>query len=163
VRRSRKRHLHSGQLVRTDGGRLIAHREPASRRLTAARVRPFRPDPEPGPITEWEWENNHYYGLLRRFPDGFPIGGGPFAILSISALDDSARHDWREYQQIKNDLLGPEWEGLELYPSESRLKDPSNRFYLWCVPPGVIPWGLGGGRLVLGPGQAQAPQRPFPE
>ena len=109
------------------------------------------------------WENSTYYGVLRRYASGFPIGGGPYAILSITPLDESARHDWREYQQLKNLLLGEEWEALELYPAEDRLKDPSNRFYLWCVPSGVISWGLPGGRLVLHPDEAHAPQRPFPQ
>lgn len=108
------------------------------------------------------WENDIYYGMLRRFGKGFPIGNGPFAIISISAIDESARHDWREFQQIKNSLVGEEWEALELYPSESRLIDPSNRFYLWACPKYVIKWGLPGGRKVLLPEEAIAPQRPFP-
>ena len=53
---------------------------------------------------------------------------------------------------------------MDLYPAESRLVDPSNRFYLWCVPKGVLRWGLPGRkRHVIGPEEAIAPQRPFPE
>ena len=107
------------------------------------------------------WENEHYYGLLRRYARGSPLGGGPYAILSISATDETARHDWRDFQQLKNFLLGDEWEAVELYPAESRLVDPSNRFYLWCFPPGMVPWGLPGGRHVLD-SNPDAPQRRFP-
>lgn len=39
--------------------------------------------------------------------------------------------DWRHFQRIKNDILGPECEAVELYPAESRLNDTSNKFHLW--------------------------------
>lgn len=107
------------------------------------------------------WQSAEYYGCIQRFERGFPIGGGEYAVLSITAADDSARHDWREFQQLKNYLFTEEHEAVELYPAESRLCDPSNRFYLWVVPFGVIKWGLPFGRNVLDRDQAIAPQRPF--
>ena len=42
--------------------------------------------------------------------------------------------DWRHFQRIKNELVGPECEGVELYPAESRLTDTSNKFHIRCVP-----------------------------
>src|SRR4051812_29840308 len=39
--------------------------------------------------------------------------------------------DWRHFQRIKNEILGPECEAVELYPAESRLHDTSNKFHLW--------------------------------
>jgi len=61
-------------------------------------------------------------------------------------------------------MCGEEWEGLALYPSASRLVDPSNRFFLWCVPPGVMQWGLpGAARRVWSMRESVAPHRPFPE
>lgn len=107
------------------------------------------------------WENKYYYVSVRRYVRGFPIANSAYAIIGVSSIDETARHDWRDFQRIKNDIVGDEWEGVELYPSESRLKDPSNRFYLWCVPPGVIAWGLPGGRSVLAHTESSAPQRPF--
>lgn len=41
--------------------------------------------------------------------------------------------DWRHFQQIKNQLIGEECEGVELYPAESRKVDTSNKFHIWCV------------------------------
>ena len=76
-------------------------------------------------------------------------------------MDQSAHHDWRDFQRIKNDIVGPEYEAVELYPAESRLLDPSNRFYLWCFPKGALCFGLPGGRCVCGPNKAMAPQRGF--
>lgn len=45
--------------------------------------------------------------------------------------------DWRHFQQIKNEVAGPEREAFELYPAESRLVDTSNKFHLWVLPEGV--------------------------
>jgi len=39
--------------------------------------------------------------------------------------------DWRHFQRIKNELVGEECEGLELYPAESRLTDTSNKYHIW--------------------------------
>lgn len=110
----------------------------------------------------WSWENDAYYGSFRKYDCGFGIGGGPYAVIGISAVDETAKHDWRDFQRIKNDLVGEEWEAVELYPAESRLIDPSNRFYLWCVPKGVFTFGLPGTeRKVLKASESDAPQRPF--
>jgi hypothetical protein len=101
------------------------------------------------------WECDEYYGFLRR--------EGRMVVLSISSADETARHDWREFQQLKNYLVGPEWEAAELYPAESQLKDPSNRFYLWCFRKGTFTFGLPPGREISSSRQSIAPQRAFPE
>jgi hypothetical protein len=116
-----------------------------------------------GEVAE-EWHNRFYTCSVRRYPAGFPIANAPYAILGLTHVSECALHDFRDIQAIKNDVCGAEWEGLELYPSESRLVDPSNRFYLWCVPPGIVTWGLNvPGRRVLTMRESIAPQRPFPE
>lgn len=58
------------------------------------------------------------------------IGGG-MVHLRIKTLDATTEHNWQEYQQIKNELLGPECEAVELYPAESRLVDAANEYHLW--------------------------------
>jgi len=143
----------------SDDGKVFFHLERSSFELGKIRY---------GSLTEWgqQWENDTYYGCVKDYPSGFPIGGGPWATISISSIDETSRHDWRDFQQLKNALLGDEWEAVELYPAESRLRDPSNRFYLWCVPKGVFNFGLederGPMRIVLDADEAEAPQRPFP-
>lgn len=150
-----------GVLYRMDDGALYTHREAPSRRWQ--KVRRTGPTGKEGADPCWEnWENNLYYGTLRCYPAGFPLGGGPHAVIGITSVDETARHDFRDYQRIKNDLVGDEWEAVELYPAESRLSDPSNRFFLWCVPKGVFAFGFME-RNVLQPGDGPAPQRPFPE
>jgi hypothetical protein len=94
------------------------------------------------------------------------IGTNPFSnhpsapagiVLGISCHDGEARHDWREFQRIKNDIAGPEWEAVELYPAESRLLDPSNYYSLWCFP--KVPLGKHYGRVIAAPYNCIAPQR----
>ena len=84
--------------------------------------------------------------------------------LGISALDGTARHDWREFQWIKNQLAGEECEAFELYPAESRLLDPSNYYTLWCFP-GLkrIKVGSEEVRRQWDADEALAPQRALPK
>lgn len=111
--------------------------------------------PEPGVEI---WENEIYSVTVRRQPSGWPMGaGGAWVQLGVHAHDGSARHDWREYQKIKNDICGPEWEAIELYPAESRLLDPSNYYMLWCAK--RINIGKFGRRSVINTGECIAPQR----
>jgi hypothetical protein len=71
------------------------------------------------------WLNDLYQVQVMRIGDhGVHINirrrnGGPIL------------RDWRHFQQIKNELLGPECEAIELYPAESRKVDESNKYHLW--------------------------------
>lgn len=73
--------------------------------------------------------------------------------LSIRRLDRQPCRDWRDLQAIKNQLVGPECEGCELYPAESRLVDSANQFHLWVVkdPEFRFPFGFAGRRAVMPP------------
>lgn len=53
--------------------------------------------------------------------------------LSIKRIDQqqAALHSWRDFQRIKNELVGTECEFIELYPAESRLVDEANQYHLW--------------------------------
>jgi len=51
--------------------------------------------------------------------------------LSIKRIDNKPIHSWRDLQFIKNELVGQECEGLELYPAESRKVDYANQYHLW--------------------------------
>ena len=52
--------------------------------------------------------------------------------LSIKRIDQAVVHDWRDLQRIKDELVGPECEAIELYPANSRLVDTSTQYHLWC-------------------------------
>jgi hypothetical protein len=109
-----------------------------------------------------QWQSDIYDVTVRRREHNNPLkmilGETPWIQIGISNLDGSARHDWRDMQRIKNQLCGPEWEAVELFPAESRLKDPSNFFILWAFPL-QLPIGMRDGRRVESPKSCIAPQR----
>jgi hypothetical protein len=91
------------------------------------------------------WMNGQYVVIKKEF-----AGGAHH--LSIRRVDRRPCRDWRDFQAIKNQLCGPEREGLELYPAESRVIDTANQFHLWVMPEGKkleIGWNCG--RQVKGP------------
>lgn len=131
-----------------------------SGRLKPSRVwEPMRRTGEeyPADPTAVIYGNNIYSATLRHHGEGWPLGGGPWAMIGIWCEDGEARHDWRDFQEIKNDLVGSNWEAVELYPSEARLLDPSNYYMLYCAP--SIPVGKFEGRRLAGPADCIAPQR----
>lgn len=78
---------------------------------------------------------------------------GPLC-LSIHDARRTTRHDWREFQRIKSELIGPEREAAELYPAESRVVDTANEFHLWVLPAGDRwPFGFDEGRKIANPGE----------
>lgn len=105
------------------------------------------------------YENPTYEVTLRTYNEGWPFGGGKWALIGICSIDGAPRHDWRDFQRIKNDLVGSDWEAVELYPDEQRLLDPSNYYMLWCAP--KIPIGKFEGRVIMNETNCIAPQRPF--
>lgn len=101
------------------------------------------------------------YQIAMRFDWlGAEPKGTQVAMLQICREDGGSVFDWRHLQEIKNILCGPEWEAVEIFPAESRLKDPSNARYLWASK-SPLPFGLPGGRVVLDADKAFAPQRPI--
>lgn len=86
------------------------------------------------------WINKLYQVQVRYCSD---LGHKGTIHLNIRRRDGSpAGHDWRHYQEIKNQLAGPEREAFEMYPAESRKVDTSNKWHLWVLPEGErIPIG----------------------
>jgi len=82
------------------------------------------------------WRCRKYLVLVSRFPDGA-------ALLTIA--DPTCRHSWQDLQRIKNDLLGKQWAGVEVYPPQSLVVDEANFYHLWCTPRKLqIGWDDGG-------------------
>jgi hypothetical protein len=67
----------------------------------------------------------------------------PFVHLTISRRDGQQCKSWSDFQRIKNELVGPECEALELFPAESRLVDTSNEYHLWVIPQPTFRFPLG--------------------
>lgn len=84
-------------------------------------------------------ENSLYQVVRREYPDG-PFGA--YVHLTIRSRDGAPRHDWRDFQRIKNELVGEDAEGMELYPAECRLVDTANHYHLWVFPTYRFPLGM---------------------
>lgn len=114
------------------------------------------------------FRNNLYQVIVRSLmPKGDCVEQLPEMIwLSIKSVDQSASHDWRHFQRIKNELVGPECEGVELYPAESRMVDTSNQYHLFVMKDSKMTFPFGfRERLVMDDGEIcqslGAKQRPF--
>ena len=72
------------------------------------------------------YANETYCVQVRTVP--------PYVHLDITRRDNRPCVNWRDFQQIKNELVGPEFEGVELFPAESRLVDTANQYHMWVRP-----------------------------
>ncbi len=94
--------------------------------------------------------NSRYQVLVRDLDEAM-------VYLSIKRIDQLPIHDWRDLQRCKDELVGPECEGVELYPATSRVLDSSNQYHLWVMrdPTVRLPLGFGQGGST-DPGAADA-------
>lgn len=109
-------------------------------------------------------KNNKYQVVVARLSTpAFGFGqDAKWFQLSIRRLDREYIRDWRDLQRIKNEILGPEAEGIEIFPAESRLNDTANQYFMWCVVGAKFPIGPQD-RLVCEESGHGAVQRPFPD
>lgn len=133
---------------------------------------PHRPDPSKwapydhwrmqsprAPYPSWRYWNSRYSITIR--PEKQKLIRGTCWRMIIMRDDQSAHHDYRDYMRIKDDLFGPEYEAIELYPRRSRETDPSNAFVLFVFA-NRIPIG-DQDKLIASHDRAMAPQRKFSE
>lgn len=55
----------------------------------------------------------------------------PFIHINIHRHDGKPCTEPQHFQAIKDELVGAEYEAVELFPAESRLVDTSNEYHLW--------------------------------
>jgi hypothetical protein len=110
--------------------------------------------------------NNHYTVCVTGCAAKEPYGRVLW--LSIKRNDRKVIRDWRDLQRIKNMVVGPEFEAVEIFPKESRLVDTSNQFHLWVFLDGyTFPFGyanrsvMDGDMVGLRPEDRKAQQRAF--
>jgi hypothetical protein len=99
-------------------------------------MKPFTEANFKPPFADRAFYNGKYQAMIR-----YDEGG--ITCLTIRREDRRPVTDWRDVQWIKNQLLGPEIEAVQVFPAESRLVDTSNQFYLYAFPAGYrIPFGF---------------------
>jgi hypothetical protein len=85
-----------------------------------------------------DWYKNDTYTVIVREGDTLPPDMNPLSIpdvvwISLRRNDREPVTDWRDKQEIKNQLLGPECEAMEIFPAESRCVDLANQFHLFGI------------------------------
>jgi len=104
----------------------------------------FEPRQGDPPMTEFKLADDRLVANSRRYINNLyvatvyeaqPAPGFPCKVIhiSISRVDRSNRICWRHKQIIKNKLIGPKHEAVELYPSRDRVVDGANQFHLWVL------------------------------
>ena len=81
------------------------------------------------------WGNDRYT-VTVHFLDGDRDG---FVEITIHNHRRTTHIPWRHLQQIKNEVLGPDREAVQLFPAEDRLVDTANEYWLYAYPVGKAP------------------------
>lgn len=103
------------------------------------------------------WTNDVYTVIWRQgkladeflHPSVMSEWRGKCGYLSIRRNDREPCDNWRDFQEIKNQLAGPDREAVQLYPAEERLVDTANQYHLWVIPKDMaFPMGFFTDRVV---------------
>ena len=109
------------------------------------------------------WANDLYVVEVHRNHQNGAGQDVKMIELAVRRQDRGHVQDWRHMQEIKNQLVGKECEGVELFPAESRLKDSCNQFWMYCFedPKIRFPFGMFTGREVDDQSFKNTKQRKF--
>lgn len=108
-----------------------------------------------------QFANEKYIvAVSRNIDNGF---GLEMIELSVKRRDKEPIFDWREMQQMKNEIVGPECEGIQLFPAESRLVDTANQYWMYCFadPKVRVPVGFNNRSVSEDCGNTGSKQRKF--
>jgi hypothetical protein len=85
------------------------------------------------------WVNNVYIVQLYVNPSSW----GEIKHLHVHRIDGKPIRSWSDMQRIKDELIGPEFTAVEVYPARSDLVDTVHAYHLWVLPKEVkLPFGL---------------------
>lgn len=95
---------------------------------------------------------------------GIDSPGGPMWHLSIKRRDKErvGPERYRDFMAIKDQLIGPNFEAVEIYPPRNHEVDTANQYHLWVLPLDmVLPFGFHEGRRVSGVSTSTTKQQPL--
>ena len=86
------------------------------------------------------WTNGDYYAILDKDCNAKCFVGAHFFghrvwYLRIGRIDHKPIRNWSVLQRIKNEIVGAEYEAVELYPAQSRLINYECCYHLWILAP----------------------------
>ncbi len=79
------------------------------------------------------WRNNIY--AVQVFARA-RINAPSVKHLAIRRHDGDEVHGWSDLQRIKNEIVGPDFAALEVYPPESDVVDQANMRHVFVLPKG---------------------------
>jgi hypothetical protein len=100
---------------------------------TRERIEAFVDDIIQKSVAGERWNNDKYQVVI--FDDALDEKGEFPAMwhLSIKRHDRAPIFNFRDLQTLKNELIGPENEAVQLFPAESRLVDGANQYHLFAL------------------------------
>jgi hypothetical protein len=81
------------------------------------------------------WGNDRYT-VNVHYLDGDRDG---FVEVGVHNHNRTPHVPWRHLQQIKNEVVGPDREAVQLFPAEDRLVDTANEYWIYVYPVGKAP------------------------
>ena len=81
------------------------------------------------------WGNERYTANVH-YLDGKRDG---FVEIAVHNHNRTPPVPWRHLQQIKNEVVGPDREAVQLFPAEDRLLDTANEYWIYVYPTGQAP------------------------
>lgn len=78
-------------------------------------------------ILQGEFYQSDEHLVIKRMAN---VGQIEFWHLSLRRKDNG-KVGWLEKQKIKNEIIGEQHEGFELYPPESEKIDTCNQYHIW--------------------------------
>jgi hypothetical protein len=103
------------------------------------------------------WRNDRYQVHVRDMAPAVTDDAVlPMVQMSIKRIDKQPIRDWRDVQQIKNQLVGPECEAVELYPAESGGSTPPTSISGGPCATRVFAFPLASGSALLATSRAAA-------
>lgn len=93
-------------------------------------------------IEKWREENylNNRYSVQVS---DYQIEDGIVVHLWVRHHTGVMPHSWSDLQRIKNEIVGPDYVALEVYPRVNELTDEANIAHLWVMPKDyVLPFTL---------------------
>jgi hypothetical protein len=88
------------------------------------------------------WANDRYLVQLHRNYQGeMNPNPPPRTMLAVRLISGEPFGNWADLQEIKNQLLGPEAELVQLLPAESRKMDMVNMYWFYDNAGAQFPFG----------------------
>ena len=109
-----------------------------------------------GLMSDETWGNDRYT-VSGHLLDGKRDG---FVEIAVHNHNRTPHVPWRHLQQIKNEVVGPDREAVQLFPAEDRLLDTANEYWIYVYPTGDAPMRKRGVKIGMDRGRTVSYEMP---